>query len=686
MDAKVRLDKPGSYNRNEKRRQAKQCLEGKLKAAYKHIRELELRLNQLQSSHTDPVVAEVEGRLGLVRPMLSTLVAAGQASSRTNASGSLRAFRNFGMHADMGCGVDNLPKDSAEAKRRVRGARKVSAQGDSSFNERFKQALACCSASDVDSSSGDNSIACDSDPQGEQRQQSLPHSVDQLSFLAGLIADTVSEQLQTQVPQQVLRGCESNTQLKAEHLDAMVDGLHKHLQGVISKVSAFADRENLSRLPATIEDLHATLRNMTRQCTANETAACQYQAILGRLEALAVHLDARFNELAAARDTGLPLDSACEKGPWQPQPALPITESAAQTVEVHLVDAHCQTGHSGEDPICDKGATASAATLGDSAQVQGAEATEASDHGLDRDRAFYMPSNAETAPDLQAQSAIYMIDDDRSNADEMVKAETFVADDTATQTAPAQSIEVGVHSGTGDKPRWTDLASDDEYSPYQARDSVTQTKMANVADELELQCAPDMGASMRNRKSGDNIMEVSNRSNASYDLQPLDFPQVNCAQVSRVQVHSKPTAGWTMHWKLLASKCFTGDVVYAQRELPSFAQIRQTLDVQEAALRIQTWQRFIQDLDSIQLDSELAQLILKTLAVAQLPDPNMTPAKLLRELATDLIQHARLFPDHHLLLRRAVNCLDRLCPNHPIFTSETLVTHIPEIGRTRRKR
>eukprot|EP00930_Biecheleria_cincta_P022108 TRINITY_DN16194_c0_g1_i3.p1 TRINITY_DN16194_c0_g1~~TRINITY_DN16194_c0_g1_i3.p1 ORF type:complete len:566 (+),score=89.57 TRINITY_DN16194_c0_g1_i3:92-1699(+) len=378
MDAKVRLDKPGSYNRNEKRRQAKQCLEGKLKAAYKHIRELELRLNQLQSSHTDPVVAEVEGRLGLVRPMLSTLVAAGQASSRTNASGSLRAFRNFGMHADMGCGVDNLPKDSAEAKRRVRGARKVSAQGDSSFNERFKQALACCSASDVDSSSGDNSIACDSDPQGEQRQQSLPHSVDQLSFLAGLIADTVSEQLQTQVPQQVLRGCESNTQLKAEHLDAMVDGLHKHLQGVISKVSAFADRENLSRLPATIEDLHATLRNMTRQCTANETAACQYQAILGRLEALAVHLDARFNELAAARDTGLPLDSACEKGPWQPQPALPITESAVQTVEVFLVDAHCQTVLSGEDPICEKGATASAVTLGDTAQVQGAEATEAS--------------------------------------------------------------------------------------------------------------------------------------------------------------------------------------------------------------------------------------------------------------------------------------------------------------------
>ena len=108
-------------NRKDRRRFAKNCLENKLQSAYKYIRELEARCVHVQHVHIDPVLAEVEGRLGLIRPLLRTLVTAGQTKTSTTICGSAKAFRNFGAHADMGCGVAFLPKDSREAKRRNRG-------------------------------------------------------------------------------------------------------------------------------------------------------------------------------------------------------------------------------------------------------------------------------------------------------------------------------------------------------------------------------------------------------------------------------------------------------------------------------------------------------------------------------------------------------------------------------------
>ena len=102
MDAQVRVDISTSYSRKEKRRQVKSNLEAKLQAAYTCIRELELRCAQLPSGPIDPVIAEVEVRLGLVRPMLHSLVNAGQANANASVSGPVRAFRNFGLHADLG--------------------------------------------------------------------------------------------------------------------------------------------------------------------------------------------------------------------------------------------------------------------------------------------------------------------------------------------------------------------------------------------------------------------------------------------------------------------------------------------------------------------------------------------------------------------------------------------------------
>ena len=67
---------------------------------------------------------EVQARLKLAQPALHSLVSAGKAAQAQPAiSGSQKAFRNFGLHAEMGCGVQALPHTAAEAKSRGRGGR-----------------------------------------------------------------------------------------------------------------------------------------------------------------------------------------------------------------------------------------------------------------------------------------------------------------------------------------------------------------------------------------------------------------------------------------------------------------------------------------------------------------------------------------------------------------------------------
>ena len=197
MDAQVRGESSTSLSRQDRRRHAKSCLEAKLQAAYTYIRELEVKCMHAQSEPVDPVVAEVGGRLGLVRPMLCSLVGAEQANSTASISSFANAFCNFGMHAVMGCGVDDLPKDSSEAKRRSRGPRHAPSTAESEFNLRFQQALACCSAFDADSGSDASTGASKSDGNTvSQPLVSCSKSPDQLTFVAGLVADAVGEQLQ----------------------------------------------------------------------------------------------------------------------------------------------------------------------------------------------------------------------------------------------------------------------------------------------------------------------------------------------------------------------------------------------------------------------------------------------------------------------------------------------------------
>ena len=127
MDTKGAKEEQCSI-RGERRRFARVTLQAKLDAAYKRIRELELICLDLSSGSGDGarIEDEVQGRLDLAKPALRCIVAAGQAGPSQGAvSGNKKAFRNFALHSDMGCGAGALPRSAAEAKTRGRGGRNM---------------------------------------------------------------------------------------------------------------------------------------------------------------------------------------------------------------------------------------------------------------------------------------------------------------------------------------------------------------------------------------------------------------------------------------------------------------------------------------------------------------------------------------------------------------------------------
>ena len=114
---------------------AKGVLESKLLAAYKRIRELELQIVSFEGTGTETSASEdetlaihreVNSRLDMARPTLTSLVTAGRSGAKTNIPGAMRATRNFALHAELGCGKQALPTCGAEAKRRIRGGSKLS--------------------------------------------------------------------------------------------------------------------------------------------------------------------------------------------------------------------------------------------------------------------------------------------------------------------------------------------------------------------------------------------------------------------------------------------------------------------------------------------------------------------------------------------------------------------------------
>ena len=73
------------------------------------------------SEEVQEVQEEVAARLNLVRPALTSLVAAGASEAKPSVSGAQRALRNCALHADLGKGALALPHTGEAAKRLQRG-------------------------------------------------------------------------------------------------------------------------------------------------------------------------------------------------------------------------------------------------------------------------------------------------------------------------------------------------------------------------------------------------------------------------------------------------------------------------------------------------------------------------------------------------------------------------------------
>ena len=73
----------------------------------------------------EEVHREVAARFDMARPALSELVESGRMGIEAKPSGAQKVQRNFGLHAELGCGVDALPKTTAEAKSRCRGGKHI---------------------------------------------------------------------------------------------------------------------------------------------------------------------------------------------------------------------------------------------------------------------------------------------------------------------------------------------------------------------------------------------------------------------------------------------------------------------------------------------------------------------------------------------------------------------------------
>eukprot|EP00930_Biecheleria_cincta_P035957 TRINITY_DN2468_c0_g1_i1.p1 TRINITY_DN2468_c0_g1~~TRINITY_DN2468_c0_g1_i1.p1 ORF type:complete len:740 (+),score=139.38 TRINITY_DN2468_c0_g1_i1:57-2222(+) len=147
-------------------------------------------------------------------------------------------------------------------------------------------------------SEGESSVACtkgahsaDASVQTDVHQPLLPLAVhlgaEQLALFAAQIVGGVKDLLAAncQTPGPAVNA--------SEHEAKWVEGLHKHLQAFTIQIGEFASRENLSRLPLTIETLLDTVGCLSKD----------FQAILSRIDLLARDFDARLEGLAVVVGT-----------------------------------------------------------------------------------------------------------------------------------------------------------------------------------------------------------------------------------------------------------------------------------------------------------------------------------------------------------------------------------------------
>ena len=167
----------------------------------------------------------------------------------------------------------------------------------------------------------------------------ISFSPDQLSSLAGLIADAVGVQLKTHLQ---CREPSVEVQTAGAMPDsnaALFDGVHKHLTHVTDQLVVFAARENLSELPGAIEGLHCTLKHFAKR-DADAEATSLFHAIQGRMEALALDLDGKVEKLVnALRPEQAFPDAECRACDITPGMAPKIEHDDRESAADRLVDA-----------------------------------------------------------------------------------------------------------------------------------------------------------------------------------------------------------------------------------------------------------------------------------------------------------------------------------------------------------
>eukprot|EP00930_Biecheleria_cincta_P018938 TRINITY_DN14599_c0_g1_i10.p1 TRINITY_DN14599_c0_g1~~TRINITY_DN14599_c0_g1_i10.p1 ORF type:complete len:515 (-),score=62.99 TRINITY_DN14599_c0_g1_i10:6-1550(-) len=284
--------------------------------------------------------------------MLRSLVSAGQSHSSTAICGAQRAFRNFGLHADFGCGADLLPGSSTEAKRRVRGARKQASSPE-------QDVASVQSASSSGPSVDDDALRKRDDTTSLPPVRDGPWltglsiSEQQITTLSGKITEAVGAQLERLLPDRVRHGHDSPASATQQFCDERFDGLHRHLQALASQVRDFVSRENLSKLPEVVEDLHSTLRTLTARDNQSEHTAA-LAAVHAKLEEISCNIALFAAKVEGARlpltaERGVQTDSPLmgelatsdHRGLTAP-PAMPAVDSACARLQAVLERIECQ--------------------------------------------------------------------------------------------------------------------------------------------------------------------------------------------------------------------------------------------------------------------------------------------------------------------------------------------------------
>eukprot|EP00930_Biecheleria_cincta_P004276 TRINITY_DN10517_c0_g1_i1.p1 TRINITY_DN10517_c0_g1~~TRINITY_DN10517_c0_g1_i1.p1 ORF type:complete len:899 (-),score=110.16 TRINITY_DN10517_c0_g1_i1:222-2918(-) len=307
-----------------------------------------------------------DDRLECIRPFLLTQLrqAASDSEIARQSSRRERVLRNVASHPRKGSDQVLISSLSdAELRKLQRGHRskKLSAEppglsgnghspreSDDTFCRRFRAALEI--VGDIHEPGGDGvrqgdaTTPCDS---------AGGIGAAQAAFIAGMVAETLLEKFP---PANAKQDCDN------------FDALHKHLTHVTAQLTGFAERENLAKLPDTIDALHETLKGIA---SSDQTGIVinafseHIAAIRGRLEGMAYSLQTAFEQ--QSQQMQLVVSDAVQQSLHMhfnlaKAPCASVVEQGSQSDELCILHVGTQTSvaegdvsHSGANDTVDAG-------------------------------------------------------------------------------------------------------------------------------------------------------------------------------------------------------------------------------------------------------------------------------------------------------------------------------------------